>query len=136
MDFSFNAKTFRSIFQNTMDGYLQNTPVSDDENSPQQLTAAMMQAIDVMERADADAAASGQQPTGSIGDKDISQIGDYALTLIEGLVGHMQSGSGEIQPGEPESGPADRELMRLTVPVTLWIAKHGGKIEQRHRAVS
>jgi hypothetical protein len=126
MDFSFNAKTFRSIFQNMVDEYFQDAPASDDENSPQQLVAAMMQAIDVMERADADAAVSSQQSVGAIGDKDISQIGDYALTLIENLSGHVQA-----EPSQP-----NRDLMRLAVPVALWIAKHGGKIEQLELVVN
>lgn len=123
MDFSFNAKIFRSIFKSTVDKCIQRAPLSDDENSPQQLVAAMMQAIDVMERADADAVVGGQISSGIIGDKDISQIGDYALSLIDGLIGHMQA-----EPGKSGSGQLNRDLMRLAVPVALWIAKHGGKI--------
>lgn len=126
MDFSFNAKNFRSIFQTTVDEYFQAASASEDENSPQQLIAAMMQAIDVLERKDADVAASGQASSDVIGDKDISQIGDYAFTLIEGLVGHVES----------ETGQQNRDLIRLTVPVALWVAKHGGKIDQLELVVN
>lgn len=126
MDFSFNAKTFASIFKSTVEEYFQDMPVSEDENSPQQLVSAMIQAIDVMERMDADASSSGQITKETMGDKDISQIGDYALTLIEGLVGHVKT----------EAGQPNRDLMRLAVPVALWIAKHGGKITQLELVVN
>ena len=131
MDFSFNTKNFRSIFESTVEEYFQDVPASDDENSPQQLVAAMMQAIDVMERTDADAEVSGQRSGGTIEDKDISQIGDYALTLIEGLVGHLQEGAAQGEPAKQ-----NRDLMRLTVPIALWIAKHGGTVEQLELVVN
>jgi hypothetical protein len=131
MDFSFNAKTFRTIFESTVEEYFQDASASDDESSPQQLVAAMMQAIDVMERADADADASGQLSGGTIENRDISQIGDYALTLVEGLIDHLKGGA-----GQEESAQQNRELMRLTVPVALWIAKHGGTIEQLELVVN
>lgn len=126
MDFSFNAKKFRSIFQGTVDEYFQNASESDDENSPQQLVAAMMQAIDVMERKDADAVVGSRVSSDVIADKDISQIGDYALTLIEGLVSHVQT----------EIGQQNRDLIRLTVPVSLWVAKYGGQIDQLELVVN
>ena len=131
MDFSFNAKNFRSIFESTVEEYFQDVPASDDENSPHQLVAAMMQAIDVMERTDADTAVSDQLSAGTIGNKDISQIGDYALTLIEGLVGHLQAEAGQAEPTQQH-----RDLTRLTVPIALWVAKHGGTVEQLELVVN
>ncbi len=118
MDYSFNAKTFSPLFQSAVDQYLLQ-PAAEGENTIQELVVAMQQAIDVMQRADADLEAS---PAGSnlVDEKDITQIGSYALTLIEGMVGHAQSISGE----------QNRELTRLVVPVSMWIVKHGGKIEQ------
>lgn len=109
-----------------MDEYFEDASASDDENSPTQLIAAMGQAIDVLERKDSDEAISGQHVSTAIDDKDISQIGDYALTLIEGLVGLVQA----------ESGQQNRDLIRLTVPVALWVAKHGGKIDQLELVVN
>lgn len=120
MDFSFNARTFRSIFRSSVDDLIAASPPSDDENSPHSLVLAMEQAIDVMQRADADAAVDPAQTAGAVSSEDITRIGDYALSLLEAMVGHVQQ-SGEQQ---------DRELMRLTIPVALWIAHHGGKIEQ------
>ena len=114
MDFSFNAKNFRAIFQSTVDEYFGDAPASDEENSPQQLVAAMLQAIDVMERTDADAGAGSGLSGATIKDKDISQIGEYALTLIEGLVGHLQK-----KTGQGEQVQQDRDLMRLSVPIAL-----------------
>ena len=49
MDFSFNASTFKDLFHNTVAGYIDDAvPDEQDVNSPQQLLAAMDQAIDVM----------------------------------------------------------------------------------------
>lgn len=118
MDYSFNAKTFASLFQSAVEDYLL-LPQADGENSLQQLVVAMQQAIDVMERADADKQARGDSGH-QIEEKDITQIGAYSLTLIEGVVAHVQSLTNE----------QSRELTRLVVPIGMWIAKHGGKIEQ------
>ena len=120
MDFSFNAKTFRSIFHSSVDDFLQGVESGDDENSPHNLVKAMEQAIDVMERADADAAVDPEHTSHAVSREDISRIGDYALTLLEAMVDHVQAGSGQ----------QERELTRLTIPVALWIAQHGGRIEQ------
>jgi len=124
MDFSFNANTFKDLFHNTVAEYIDETaPDDQDVNSPRQLRAAMDQATDVMARADADRAVQKNMTAESMGlleEKDISKIGQYTLDLLEGMVAYVQNKTGE----------QNRELMRLSVPVSLWVARHGGKLSQ------
>jgi len=124
MDFSFNSKNFRDLFHNSVEEYLKDEEVnSEDMNSPHNLLAAMDQAIDVMVRADADSVVQKDMSAESIGmleEKDISQIGQYALDLLEGMVAFVQSKTGE----------QDRDLLRLSLPISLWVARHGGKLSQ------
>ena len=124
MDFSFKANTFRDLFHNTVAEYIEDEDQGDqDVNSPRALLAAMDQAIDVMARADADSAVQSDMSAESIGlleEKDISKIGQYTLDLLEGMVAYVQNKTGE----------QNRELIRLSVPVSLWVARHGGKLSQ------
>ena len=124
MDFSFNANTFRDLFHNAVAEVIADVePDEQDVNSPHNLLAAMDQAVDVMARADSDSAVQQQMSAESIGlleEKDISQIGQYTLDLLEAMVSYMQTKTGE----------QSRELIRLSVPVSLWIARHGGKLSQ------
>ncbi|MFV2004700.1 MAG: hypothetical protein ACC650_05800 [Gammaproteobacteria bacterium] len=127
MDFSFNANTFRDLFHNALSPYLDTGAMNDEEwdkddvNSPHNLCIAMDQAVDVMVRADADSAVQQKMSAESMGlleEKDISQIGQYALDLLEGTVAFVQDKTGE----------QDRDLLRLSLPISLWVARHGGKI--------
>jgi hypothetical protein len=123
MDFSFNANTFRDLFHNTVAEYIDAAADEQDVNSPQNLLAAMDQAIDVMTRADADSAVKKEMSAESMGlleEKDISKIGQYTLDLLEGMVSYVQDKTGE----------QNRELIRLSIPVSLWVARHGGKLSQ------
>jgi len=124
MDFSFKANTFRDLFHNTVTEYIEDSEQArQDVNSPQNLLAAMDQAIDVMARADADSAVQTDMTAESMGlleEKDISKIGQYTLDLLEAMVAHVQDKTGE----------QNRELIRLSVPVSLWVARHGGKLSQ------
>jgi len=124
MDFSFRANTFRDLFHNTVAEYIDESEQDEqDVNSPQNLLAAMDQAIDVMARADADSAVQKDMSAESMGlleEKDISKIGQYTLDLLEAMVAHVQEKTGE----------QNRELIRLSVPVSLWVARHGGKLSQ------
>ena len=133
MDFSFNAKTFRDLFHNTVSEYLEDEAKNDEQrdkeqddesmNSLHNLLAAMDQAIDVMQRADADSVVQKDMSAESIGlleEKDISRIGQYALELLEGTVVYVQNKTGE----------QNRGLLRLSLPLSLWVARHGGKLSQ------
>ncbi len=121
MDFSFNPKTFRDLFHNAVEPYLDDEPGEGDMNSLSHLLAAMDQAIDVMARADADSAVQKDMSAESMGlleEKDISNIGQYALDLLEGIVAVV----------EKKSGKQNRALLRLSLPLSLWVARHGGKL--------
>jgi hypothetical protein len=124
MNFSFNARTYRDLFHSTVAEYLEDEDMDNEEaNSPRQLLAAMDQAIDVMARADADSAVQKNMSAESIGmleEKDITQIGQYTLDLLEGVVAFVQEKTGEQK----------RDLLRLSIPVSLWVARHGGKLSQ------
>ena len=123
MDFSFNPKTFRDLFHNAVEPYLEAEPEKDDMNSPANLLAAMDQAIDVMARADADSVVQQDMSAESMGrleEEDISKIGQYALDLLEAMVAIA----------EKKTGAQNRELLRLSLPLSLWVARHGGKLSQ------
>ena len=123
MDFSFNANTFKDLFHNTVAEYIDASAEDQGVNSPQQLLAAMDQAIDVMASVGAGRAQQQKMSAESMDlleEKDISQIGQYTLDLLEGVVAHVQNKTGE----------QNRELIRLSVPVSLWVARHGGKLSQ------
>lgn len=122
MDFSFNANTFRDLFHNAVAEYIEDAEQGEkDVNSPQNLLAAMDQAIDVMARADADSVVQKNMSAESMGlleEKDISKIGQYALDILEAMVAFVQNKTGE----------QNRDLLSLSLPVSLWIARHGGKL--------
>lgn len=124
MNFSFNAKTYRDLFRSTVAEYLEEEDIDKDQaKSPSQLLAAMDQAIDVMARADADSSVQKNMSAESIGmleEKDITKIGQYALDLLEGIVAFVQEKTGEQK----------RDLLRLSIPVSLWVARHSGKLSQ------
>ena len=123
MDSSFNAKDFRDQLEQAVADGIEASPLAQGvESSPENLLAAMKQAIDVMQRAEADILSESSE--NAIEEKDISQIGDYVLTLIEGLLGHVQAGSG-TQPAIQA-----RALVRLTLPVAMWVAHCGGRLEK------
>ncbi len=123
MDYSFNAKTFRDLFHAAIKAYMSETGSGDDINSVHNLVVAMDQAIDVMERADADLAVKQSMSTtdtGLLEEKDITKIGGYTLELLEGLVAFAQD----------KTDQQDRDLMRLSIPVSLWVARHDGHLDQ------
>ena len=124
MTFSFNANTFRDSFRNVVAEVIADVESDEqDVNSPHNLLVAMDQAVEVMARIDADSAVSQQMNVESIGlleEKDISQMGQNTLNRLEAMVSYMQTKTGE----------QSRELIRLSVPVSLWVARHGGKLSQ------
>lgn len=123
MDFTFNANTFRDLFHNTVSPYVQDTASesTEDANSPHYLFKAMDQAIDVMAGADSSAhKGMSTESFGMLEEKDISQIGKDTLDILEAMVDYVQN----------ESGDRNRELIRLSIPASLWIARHGGKLSQ------
>ncbi|MCW8831668.1 MAG: hypothetical protein OQK32_09145 [Gammaproteobacteria bacterium] len=126
MNYSFEAKNFRQMFDLAVSEGIDTSPLAQQvENSPERLIEAMLQAIDVMARAEADIAADGD-----IGEKDITEIGDYVMTLIEGLLGHAQTGT------DSRSMTQVRALTRLTLPVAMWVARCGGRLDKLELVVN
>jgi hypothetical protein len=130
MDFSFNANNFRDLFQAAAEDHLrtQKAQAGDDVNASQNIVPAMLQAIDVMQRADADFAARDRQAEAELplSQEDVTEIGDYTLSLLEALVSNEQD----------VSGHQNRELMRLAIPVCVWVADHGGQLQHIELAVN
>ena len=125
MDLSFNAGRFRSLLHSAVADHIADiTGDSSSEETPEQLLAAMEQAIDVMERADADKATRNGKMVLSA--TDVTEIGDYALGLLEAIVERVES----------VSGHQSRELSRLAIPIALWIAQHGGHINKLELVVN
>ncbi|MDH5710740.1 MAG: hypothetical protein OEZ15_03630 [Gammaproteobacteria bacterium] len=130
MDFSFIAKKFRAELAQAVEGGIEASPLAPDaESSPERLLDALGQAIDVMERAQADIAV--ETAEGMVEQADISQIGDYVLTLLEGLIGHAQSSS-----DQQKLVMQTRALMRLTLFVATWVAHCGGKLNNLDMVVN
>ena len=131
MDYSFNAKNFSTLFHASIDSYLLNVDeAADDMHSLTKLVAGMDQAIDVMARAESDLSTrQGEQGSPLLEEKDITEIGSYALELLEAMVSLVQEQN--KRPAQ-QNHPADseRELMRLSIPVSLWVARHGGRLMQ------
>lgn len=124
MIFSFEASDFRNRLEQAVGEGIAVSPMAQDaESSPERLLAAMTQAIDVMERAESDVLSPSSE--NSIAEKEVSEIGDYVLTLIEGLLGHVQAES-DMQKAERQS----KALMYLTLPVAMWVARCGGKLDK------
>ncbi|UCB55485.1 MAG: hypothetical protein JSW45_02850 [Thiotrichales bacterium] len=125
MDYSFNAKTFRTLLHSAVADHISElTADSAGEQSPEQLLSAMEQAIDVMERADADAAV--KQGETALSAAEVTEIGDFSLGLLEAIVGRVETASGH----------QNRELARLAIPLCLWVARRGGSISKLELAVN
>jgi hypothetical protein len=124
MAFEFNARTFRSLLESALDDHLEALVAAPAAEPFEQLLAAMRQAIDVMQRADADTAATGEARV--LRSNEISEIGDYALDLLGEITARLESVTSQ----------RNRELISLAVPVALWIGRHGGRIRQLELAVN
>jgi hypothetical protein len=125
MDFSFNAKAFRILMHSAVAEHIEAlTADITAEETPEQLLAGMEKAIDVMERADADAAV--KQGESVLADAEITEIGDVALGLLEAIVSRVETASGH----------QNRDLSRLAIPVSLWVARQGGHINKLELVVN
>ena len=118
MNYAFNPDLFRALFRTTIDEYKDVfEQESDDDTSPARLVKAMEQAIDVMQRADSDKSVQAEHLS-PLGKDEITEIGDYALSILDMCLTHIESSKGE----------QSRDLMRLSIPITVWVARQGGRI--------
>jgi len=136
MNYSFKADNFRDSFHRSIDGYLAVVDGDSKSNvlhSPKNMVAAMEQAIDVMERTDAEQAVKkslSDDGKGLLEEKEITEIGGYTLELLEGLVSLAQGQHETMDGSSKKTDLQRRDLMRLSIPVSLWIARQGGRLKQ------
>ena len=126
MNYAFNPALFKALFQATIDEYKDYFQHEDDsDDSPDKLIIAMNQAIDVMERADSDKTVkSGNQSP--LEESEVSEIGNYALSILEMCLTHIETSSGQQA----------RDLTRLSIPVAVWVARQGGRIDSLEMVVN
>jgi len=121
MDFIvFDAKTIRSEFSDAIEDLLARLKADNNKQSTAALDmiVAMKRNIDVMERVSADFSSARKN---ALKTDDVNKIGEYALTLLDEL----------------SNVAANRNMQqtmlllhKLSIPVAMWIADHGGKVSK------
>jgi len=114
----FKAEQYRNEFVQATEELGLSLQASQDQQGQDaaQMLAAMMQTIDIMERLEVDQQSTRAEPLQT---DDVSQIGEYALTLLEEL--SVVAANRGLQ-------QSMRVLHRMSLPVAMWIARHGGRI--------
>ena len=126
MNYAFNPALFKALFQATIDDYREHFQLKDDdENSPDQLIRAMKLAIDEMERADSDKTAktSNQSP---LEISEVTKIGDNAMSILDMCISKIETATGQQA----------LDLMRLSLPISVWVARQGGRISSLEMVVN
>jgi len=112
----FNADQFKLEFDQVTNELALTEP-QNSETSVKELLQAVHKSIDIMQRLDADI----QAGKNDIEVQDISQIGDYMLSLLMAL-GDVAAHQGQSQ--------NMLHLHRLSLPVAVWISQYKGEIKQ------
>ena len=89
--------------------------VTEADHSPSLLQQAMLRLLDLLEIIER----KGLEDTLSDEDVDLNELGDYAILILSDLASVANSLS-----LEPES----HQLEDLTLPMALWIVRHGGEL--------
>ncbi len=96
--------------------------VDDDAASPTLLASAMQQFMDVIKRMDADLHDT-DGPGNSVwqggGSLDISELGDYGLSLLNDMIYWAQ---------KLELEQSHHQLQSAAYPLALWLARHGAEL--------
>ncbi|MEN8205029.1 MAG: hypothetical protein ABFS24_03340 [Pseudomonadota bacterium] len=79
------------------------------------MAQALQQLADVITRVEADTQSTSDATPG-----DITEIGEYALQLLEAL---------SAESGNPALNGQQQALASLAINIALWIARHGGQLE-------
>jgi hypothetical protein len=129
VDYLFNARTFRTLLKAAIADHISEISAKTAGDSttvemPEQLLAGLERAIDVMARADADAAA--RQGEAVLSDEEITEIGDFALGMLETIVERVETARGR----------QERDITRLAIPISLWVARQGGHINKLELVVN
>lgn len=118
MNYAFNPALFKALFHTSIDDYKEIfKQETDSDSSPDKLVQAMDQAIDVMQRADSDKSAKAENEN-PLNTAEVSEIGDYTLSILDMCLTHIETATGQ----------QCRDLMRLSIPVTVWVARQGGRV--------
>ncbi len=94
----------------------------DDAASPALLASAMHQFMDVIKRMDTDLhGASREQDAGWQGNDslDISELGDYGLSLLNDMIYWAQ---------KLDLEQSHQQMQSAAYPLALWLARHGGEL--------
>ncbi|MDH3979793.1 MAG: hypothetical protein OEU91_04690 [Gammaproteobacteria bacterium] len=105
----------RHLISETLDACNSTAPAATEQSGAAELVQAFGQLVEVMQRLDADHAAA-DRAAGT----DVTEIGEYALRLAEGL-------SAEIEQHQP--GGLKMEQAALIIDIALWVAQRGGLID-------
>ncbi len=116
----FNPAEFRSLFTHATSELVLSLKSGQDDaaRTARELVVATEQSIDIMERVNADRQSTRHEP---LTENDISQIGDYVLSLLDELA--IVAVNRGLQ-------DAMMQLHRLSLPTAVWIHQHGGRIEK------
>ena len=118
MNYAFTPELPKALFHAAIDEYKdvfkQETT---DDTSPAQWVKAMDQAIADMQRVDSDTSLQSEHPSPLAKDQ-ITKIGDYAISILDMCLTHIDSSREE----------PSRDFTRLSIPITVWVARHGGRI--------
>jgi len=123
---SFEYDSYYEAFMQSISELALSLEAASDEDSKMalEMIAAMVSSMEVMTRVNADSQNSNEQP---LSEAEVSQVGDYALTLLDEI--SMVAANRGLQ-------DAMMSLHRLSLPVALWIAEHRGKISKLEIAVN
>jgi hypothetical protein len=105
----------RHLISETLDACNSTAPADTEQSGAAELVQAFGQLVEVMQRLDADHAAEDRAAS-----TDVTEIGEYALRLAEGL-------SAEIEQHQP--GGRKMEQAALIIDIALWVAQRGGLID-------
>lgn len=123
LDISSLCEACEDAIEDVVESYEVSGITDDDAANPALLASAMHQFMDVLKRIDADLHGSANQSpesTWADGDKlDISELGDYGLSLLSDLVYWAE------KLGREES---HRHLQSAAYPLALWLARHGAEL--------
>jgi len=112
----FNADQFKREFEQVTHE-LAPSSANNEAVSVAELLTASLESIDIMKRVDADMSAGNSD----INAEDITQIGDYMLSLLMNL--------GDLAAQQSQSQNM-LYLHRLSLPVAMWVSQYQGEIKQ------
>lgn len=106
------AERYRSAAQEVLDAYRARQPRATDQVTPQQLHEAIQQFLSTSTGLD-------KLERGSPFQQDVSEIGDYGITLLMDLA----AWAGQMELLEPQEG-----VEEVTIACADWVMRHNGEL--------